>query len=142
MVREWWPHLALAAPLLWWVTACGMPLWVYLLAAFIGLSLTLHRSFDEHRPAEERDARSVTVEASPFWRLLYLGNNFHALHHRRPDLPWFRLRQTHREERAGRSGTANGFAYRGYADICARYLFRPRDTPVHPSAADTRRPPP
>ena len=66
VVREWWPHLALAAALMWWVTAaCGMPLWVYLLAALIGLSLTLHRSFDEHRPAERRDAGSVTVDASP-----------------------------------------------------------------------------
>ncbi len=136
-VREWWPHLALVAALLWWVTAvCGMPLWVYLLAALIGLSLTLHRSFNEHRPAAGRDARSATVEASLFWRLLYLGNNFHALHHRRPDLPWFRLRETHRQECGRRSEPANGFAYRGYADIFARYLFRPRDVPVHPFSAD------
>ena len=143
VVREWWPHLALVALLLWWVTAvCGMAFWVYLLAAFVGLSLTLHRSFNEHRPARGRDSRSVTVEASPFWRLLYLGNNFHALHHRRPDLPWFRLRETHRAECGGRSEAANGFAYRGYADIFARYAVRPRDMPVHPFAADTCRPPP
>ena len=143
VVGEWWPHLALVALLLWWVTAaCGMAPWVYLLAAFIGLSLTLHRSFDEHRPAKGRDAGSVTVEAGLFWRLLYLGNNFHALHHRRPDIPWFRLRQTHRQERGNRSEPADGFAYRGYADILGRFLFRPRDVPVHPFAADTGRPPP
>ena len=141
VAREWWPHLVLVALLLWWVAACGMALWVYLLAAHFGLSLTLHRSFDEHRPAEGRDAGSVTVEAGLFWRLLYLGNNFHALHHRRPDMPWFRLRQTHLEERGGRSEPANGFAYRGYADIFGRYLVRPRDTPVHPFPARAPVPP-
>ena len=142
VVREWWHHLALVALLLWWVTAvCGMPLWVYLFAAFIGLSLTLHRSFNEHRPARGRDARSVTVEASPFWRLLYLGNNFHALHHRRPDMAWFRLPETHRQERGLRPEPANGFAYRGYADIFGRYVFRPRDMPAHPFAAEPDRAP-
>ena len=141
VLREWWHHLALAAVLLWWVSAvCGMPLWVYLLAAYVGLSLTLHRSFDEHRPARGRDAGSVTVEASPVWRLLYLCNNFHALHHRRPDIPWFRLAETYRQERAGRTEPANGFAYSGYADIFARYVFRPRDTPVHPFASQPEAP--
>lgn len=135
VASEWWHHLAFAALLLWWVTAvCGMPLWLYLLAAYIGLSFTLHRSFTEHRPARERDARSATVEASLFWRLLYLGNNFHALHHRRPDIPWFRLLETHREERGAGSGSANGFVFRGYTDISRRYLLRPKDTPVHPYA--------
>lgn len=140
VLREWWIHLSLVAVLMWWVTAaCGMALWVYLLSAFIGQSLTQHRSFHEHRPAPEPDASSITVDASPFWRLLYLGNNFHALHHRRPDLPWFGLGEAHREEFDERSEPANGFAYRGYADIFARYIFRPRDTPVHPLAADTHR---
>ena len=135
VASEWWHHLALVALLLWWVTAaCGMPLWLYLLAAYIGLSLTLHRSFTEHRPARGRDARSATVEASLFWRLLYLGNNFHALHHRRPDMPWFRLLETYRDECGERSGPANGFAFRGYADILGRYLLRPKDMPVHPFA--------
>ena len=142
VLREWGFHLALLALLLWWVTAvCGMPFWVYLLAAVIGMSLTLHRSFNEHRPARGRDARSVTVEASRFWRLLYLGNNFHALHHRRPDIPWFRLLETHRAGCGDRPETADRFAYRGYGDILARYLLRPRDIPVHPFAADTDQPP-
>ena len=137
VVREWWCHLALLALLLWWVTAvCGLPLWLYLLAAQIGLSLTLHRSFTEHRPARGQDARSATIHASLFWRLLYLGNNFHALHHRRPDLPWFRLMETGREGCGEMSDPANGFVFRGYADILALYLLRPRDTPVHPFAAD------
>ena len=139
VVREWWHHLALAALLLWWVTAvCGMALWVYLLAAAVGLSFTLHRSFNEHRPAQGGDTRSVTVDAAPFWRLLYLGNNFHALHHSRPDLPWFRLLETHRQGCGERPQPANGFAYRGYGDILGRYMFRPKDTPVHPFAAESR----
>lgn len=143
LAGEWWHHLALAALLLWWVgEACGMPLWLYLLAAYVGLSLTLHRSFNEHRPARDGRARSVTVDASPFWRLLYLGNNFHALHHRRPDLPWFRLLEAHREEGESDTGPADGFAFPGYADILGRYLFRPRDTPVHPFATGKPAPPP
>lgn len=137
LAGEWLPHLALAAALLWWVTAvCGMPVWLYFLAAYIGLSLTLHRSFSEHRPARDGSTPSVTVEAAPFWRLLYLGNNYHALHHRRPNLPWFRLRAAHREGGGAFSDPADGFAFRGYAEILARYLLRPRDTPLHPFAAD------
>lgn len=134
---DWLPHLALVALLAWWVAACGMPFWLYLLAAYIGLSFTLHRSFHEHRPARGRGGRSATVDASPFWRLLYLGNNFHALHHRRPDLPWYRLRQAQREGGGEPAGPADGFAFRGYGEILLRYLFRPKDAPVHPFAADS-----
>ena len=38
------------------------------------------------------------VAALP-WRLLYLGNNFHALHHERPDVAWYKLAEIYARER-------------------------------------------
>ena len=132
VLREWGPHLVLVAGLLAWLSlVCALPLWLYAVAAYGGLALTLIRSFAEHRPAGRQGARTATVEASLFWRLLFLGNNYHVLHHRRPALPWYRLIQTYRRQRRGRGETV----FDGYSDLFRRYILRPKDSPLHPSAA-------
>lgn len=134
VLREWGPHLALVAGLLAWLSlVCALPLWLYALAAYGGLALTLIRSFAEHHPAAGQEARTATVEASLFWRLLFLGNNYHVLHHRRPALPWYRLISAYRRQREGRDRSE--MVFDGYSDLFRRYILRPKDSPLHPSAA-------
>ena len=131
----WALHLALAAALLAWVAGpCGIPVLDYvLLFAWPGLSLTLLRSFAEHRPAARQAGRSAIVEAGPLARLLFLNNNLHALHHARPDLPWFLLPGLYRRERAAILRGNGGFLFAGgYLEIARRFGLRPRDLPVHP----------
>ena len=136
-MREWVGHMAATVVLLYWVVAvCGIPLWLYALACYIGLAITLQRSFTEHRPADHQNARSVIVEASWFWRMMYLANNFHALHHRAPEMPWFDLRKTYENGRDELTRSTGNFVFQGYSDVFRRYILRPKDAPVHPSATD------
>ncbi len=133
--RAWLLHLALCAPVLVWVTvACGIPVLEYVLVfVWPGLSLTLLRSFTEHRPAGSQDTRSAIVESGPLMRLLFLNNNLHALHHARPDLPWYALPAEYRRRRGDILRTNGGYLFAGgYLEIARRFALAPKDLPVHP----------
>jgi len=64
-----------------------MWVWTYL-GRFVvaGLSLMLVRSFAKHIAANTTLERMTIVEAGSFFSLLFLNNNFHFAHHRRPAL--------------------------------------------------------
>ena len=131
-VRIWASHAALTALLLVWVVGvCGIPLWAYvLLYIYPGTALMLLRSYYEHRPAAEAAERSAIVEAGPLMTLLYLGNNFHALHHERPGMPWYDLPRIYRKERQRLLTENGGFLFAGYGDIVRRFLWRAKDSPA------------
>ena len=125
--RVWALHALALAPVLTWLWVCAIPLWAYaLLFVYPGLSLTLLRSFAEHIASAEPKARTVTVEAGPFFSLLFLNNNLHALHHARPELPWYALPSLARRLPQPR------LSYRGYGELARRFLLRPIHAPVHP----------
>jgi len=127
--RIWALHALALVPVLAWLWACEIPLWAYaLLFVHPGLSLTLLRSFAEHIASAEPEARTVTVEAGPFFSLLFLNNNLHALHHARPELPWFAL------PRLARRLPRPALRYGGYSEIARRFLLHPIHAPVHPLA--------
>lgn len=133
----WLLHVPVLAALLFWLLAiCQIPLWAYvLLFVWPGMSLTLLRSYYEHRPAPSREARSVLIERGGLLGLLFLNNNLHALHHAEPGLAWFELPRVFAARRAELRATGVGYWYRGYGDWFRRYLFRPKDSPVHPGPA-------
>jgi fatty acid desaturase len=125
--RVWALHALALVPVLAWLWACAIPLWAYvLLFIYPGLSLTLLRSFAEHIASADPKARTVTVEAGPLFSLLFLNNNLHALHHARPELPWYALRRLARELPRPR------LRYAGYGEVARRFLLRPVHAPVHP----------
>ena len=131
----WLGHgVAVTAVMLWVVGVCGMHPLLYL-GGFVypGLSLTLLRSFAEHRPAEARAHRSVVVEAHPFWAALFLNNNLHALHHAEPWRPWYQLPARYRRSRSAILEENGGYLLRGYGEVARRYLWRVKDSPEHPS---------
>jgi fatty acid desaturase len=135
--RIWLSHAALTAVLLVWVVGvCGIPLWAYVLFyVYPGTALILLRSYYEHRPAADPAQRTAVVEAGPLMTLLYLGNNFHALHHERPGIPWYELPRTYRAERDRVLAENGGFLFAGYGDIVRRFLWREKDSPLHPGPA-------
>jgi fatty acid desaturase len=133
-LSTWLWHLPLVALVLVWVIGvCGIPLRGYL-ALFVlpGISLTLVRSFAEHKAAHTPLERTAIVEAAPPFALLFLNNNLHYAHHKRPDLPWQALPAYYRAHRRALLDENGGLRYRGYAEILRRFLLRPVDTPVHP----------
>ncbi len=130
-----WSRHALGCALVlgWTIGVCGLSLLDYvLLFAFPGLSLTLLRSYAEHRPDPSPERRTALVEAHPLWALLYLNNNLHAVHHARPGLPWYRLPALYRRQRDHWRARSGDYLLPGYAAIAARHLLRPRDLPLHP----------
>jgi fatty acid desaturase len=132
--RIWLWHLAAVVLVLAWVCGvCGIPWWQYLLLGVLpGTSLTLARSFAEHKAAGTPLERTALVEAGPLLSLLFLNNNLHYAHHQRPDLPWHALPAYYRAHRAQLLRENGGLLYRGYREILRRFLLRPVDTPAHP----------
>jgi fatty acid desaturase len=136
-LRHWAVHVGSVALVLGWATGvCGIPVWAYLLMfAYPGLSLTLLRSFAEHRPGPTQPQRTVIVDSGPLFGLLYLNNNLHAVHHERPDLPWRLIGRRYRAERDAVLARNGGFRYAGYGEIARRFLLKPKDSPAHPGFA-------
>ncbi len=132
-----WPlHLvAVAVTLIWVIGVCRIPFGEYLLLfVYPGVSLTLLRSYAEHRAAEEVGHRTAVVESGPFFALLFLNNNLHVLHHAEPGLAWYALPAAYRRHRDRLLAINDGYLFRGYREIFRRFLLRRRGSPVHPLA--------
>jgi fatty acid desaturase len=133
VLRAWSHHAAgIVLVLAWTSGVCGIPAWLYLAAAYLGLSLLTVRTFAEHQAHETPGARTVIVEAAPFFQLLFLNNNLHYVHHEHPRVPWYRLPALYRARRAEFLAANESYAFGGYWEMIRRYLFH-RKTPVpHP----------
>lgn len=131
----WAVHLAMAAVVLTWVVAvCGMPAWLYALGVvYPSVSLTLMRSYVEHRPGASQDERTAIVEGGPLTQLLFLNNNFHLVHHAKPAVPWYDIPRLYRGERERWLARNAGYRYRSYIEVARRHLLAPKDSPVHPT---------
>lgn len=130
----WLRHLAMLAALLWWLkTSFGVPaLWYLLAISYPAQSLAMIRSYYEHRPAEDHKQRIVLNDAGLIFRILYLNNNLHLVHHDLPSLPWYLLPRVYRARRHAYNARSGGFQIDGYGALMRRYGFRPIDAPVHP----------
>lgn len=133
-VRTWVVHLSLLIAMLWWVNerAGIAPLHYLFGIAYPALSLAMLRSFFEHRPAKLPAHRIVITDAALPWRLLYLNNNYHAVHHDYPGVAWYRIPALYRADREGFLLRNNGFYIPGYCHLLWKYALKPIDTPVHP----------
>ncbi len=133
-VAIWVQHgLAVLALLVWIVAVCKMPFWLYALGfVYVGAALTRLRSYAEHRYADHHDERTAIVENSPLLGLLFLYNNLHVLHHKRPGIPWYRIPRLYRRDRNLLVSLNGGLVYDGYLDVARRYLLTAHDDPRHP----------
>ena len=134
--RAWIIHLLGCALVLAWVVGvCGIPLWQYvLLFVYPGLSLTLLRSFLEHRARDDINERTVIVEAEAPLALLFLNNNLHAVHHEHPGASWYLLPAIYRTDRQRLLRENGGYAFKGYRDVFRRYFLRAKEPVVHPAS--------
>ena len=131
----WLEHLAWCIPVVLWIKlVCGMPLWLYVLTMAIpGTSITLIRSFAEHRAKEPVRSRIALVEKSWILGPLFLFNNLHALHHEAPWVPWYEYLARYRLNRARLIAENEGLVYRSYFEVARRFLLRPHDSVLHPT---------
>ena len=125
--------LGVTAVLYWVLVVCEIPFYLYLLAfVWSGTSLMMIRSFLEHRYDPNGAHRTVFVDGCPLTRLLFLNNNYHWVHHDRPELAWYRIPAAARAERERALAANGGYHYPGYWTIAWRYLFKPWTHPAYP----------
>jgi len=132
--KSWALHIALMVAMLWWVQSkSGIgPLHYLFGIAYPALGLAMLRSFYEHRPAALPVQRIVINHASWPWRLLYLNNNYHLVHHEQPSLAWYRIPAVYNLDRAGFLLRNDDFQTPGYGHLLWNYAFKPVDSPIHP----------
>jgi fatty acid desaturase len=131
-LKVWAVHLPLVALLLWGLDRyTAMPRWHYCLGiAYPALGLAMLRSLYEHRPGVLPAHRTVINEAAAPWRLLYLNNNYHVVHHAYPEVPWYRIPALYAAERAAWQAGNGGFVLPGYGHLIRNFSFKTVDSPV------------
>jgi fatty acid desaturase len=129
----WARHVVAVAVIVAWLVTLRVPLWQYLMACYLSVSVTLLRSYPEHRAVSDDASPNAVIEAGPLMALLFLNNNLHHTHHARPDVAWYRLPSLARSLHSAEDAAGGAGRYRGYADVVRRHLLRPLDGPVHPS---------
>jgi len=139
--RKCWVAFATStAMVLSYLVWCGMPIWQYvLLIAYPSISLSLVRSFCEHQAAEDVGHRTILVEASPFWSLLFLNNNLHIAHHDQPRMAWYHLPAFYAAQKAALVLRNGNYLKLGYVEIFRAYFFRAKEAVPHPNTEWLRR---
>ena len=129
----WGLHLLGVALVLWWLLSFGaMPLWAYCAAAYLGFGLLKIRTYLEHRANVSAKGRSVIIESRGPLAFLFLNNNFHAVHHAHPGVPWYRLPGLYAQNRQAFLRQNGGYVFASYLPVFARYLLRAKDPVAHP----------
>lgn len=141
--RAWLLHaigLAIVLPVI--AYGFGIPLWAYILGpVWLGQSLISVRTFAEHQWSERPDGRTIIIERSPL-AFLFLNNNLHLVHHKSPNVAWYRLPTLFRERREQWISMNNGYVFPGYLALFREYAFKAKEPVVHPAlrrAAETGR---
>jgi len=138
-VWTWMRHfIGVAVVFAWIVGICRIPAVTYVAwVVYPSISLSMIRSFAEHRADADPRWRTAVVESNWFWGLLFLFNNLHVAHHARPRLPWYalpaewaRMRGSVLAEGADRAGMV---FHGGYAEVFRRFLVRPVISVEHPA---------
>jgi fatty acid desaturase len=129
---HWLLHLPGVLVTLWLVNLSALPVWTYLLACYLALSVLKIRTFLEHQAHERASGRSVVIEDRGLLALLFLNNNFHVVHHMYPHVAWYRLPALYRSQRDRFLRRNHGYVFASYAEIFRKFLLRSKDPVAHP----------
>ena len=131
-LKVWAVHLPLVALLLWGLDRyTQLSPWHYCFGiASPALGLAMLRSLYEHRPGALPAHRTVINEAAAPWRLLYLNNNYHVVHHAYPQVPWYKIPALYAADRAAWKAGNGGFVLPGYLYLIRNFAWQVVDSPV------------
>ncbi len=132
IARAWAWHFLGLLPVLALLWTFAVPFWLYLIAAYFGMSLLKIRTYLEHRAFEHSAGRSVIVESRGPLALLFLNNNYHSVHHAHPELAWYDLPAKYRANRENYLARNRDYRYNNYVEIFRAYLFHRKDEVAHP----------
>ena len=110
----------------------GIPVWLYILGpVWLSQALISVRTFAEHQWSERPDGRTIIVERSPL-SLLFLNNNLHLVHHKMPNVSWYRLPALFREKREEWIRMNGGYVFPNYIALFGAFAFKAKEAVVHP----------
>jgi fatty acid desaturase len=132
VMRDWLLHGLGLALVIWIALKTPTPIWALCLGAYIGLALVKIRTFLEHRAHADCHSRTVVIEDRGPLAWLFLNNNLHVVHHLHPGVPWHALPRLYRKNRDRYLQSNQGYHYRSYGEVFARYLLRSKDPVPHP----------
>lgn len=132
ILLAWALHLCGVLVVLWIVSLSPMPIWAYVLAAYLGLGLVKIRTFLEHRAHDRASARTVIIEDRGPLAFLFLHNNLHVVHHMNPAAPWYRLPALYRAGQDTYLARNEAYVYRSYAQVFRAHFLRAKDPVPHP----------
>lgn len=133
VIRAYLLHALGLVPVIGWMAyASTLPVWLYLIAAYVGLSILKVRTFLEHRAHETLQGRSVIIEDRGLLAFLFLNNNYHSVHHAYPGIPWYALPRFYAARREAFLRRNRGYVYATYGEIFRKYFFRRKDPVPHP----------
>lgn len=116
-----------------WLYAFGtISILGYFFACYLALSILKVRTYIEHRAHEITQGRSVIVEDRGPLALLFLNNNFHAVHHAHPNIPWYNLPSAFRAHRARFLVQNNDYYFKNYFAVMKMFLCKEKDVVAHP----------
>ena len=139
VLHGWLVHIPAAALMLAVIWAAPLPLWAYLIGVYLGLAILRIRTFLEHRAHDVARARSVIVEDRGTLALLFLNNNFHAVHHMHPNVAWYDLPPMYHANREHYLRHNDGYHFASYAEVFRRHFWHPKDPVAHPLWSDPDR---
>ncbi|WP_338473483.1 fatty acid desaturase [Pseudomonas sp. MS646] len=134
--RMWVVHVLSVVMVLSWVerySAISAVQYLFLVS-LPALSISMIRSFYEHRPSALPEHRTVINESSGPLSWLFLNLNLHLVHHDLPGLPWFYLPRVYWARRSQWIARNNGYVIHGYFQLLHRHLVNPVDCPRHPAS--------
>ena len=133
IILSWVLHaLGMALVVVWLWGFTQMPVWGWFIAAYLGYGLLKIRTFLEHRAHDLFRARTVIIEDKGPMALLFLNNNFHAVHHMHPAVPWYALPGLYAKNADHYRRRNEGYVFASYAEVFRRYLFKAKDPVPHP----------
>jgi len=136
----WVLHIFGLIPVLYWVMhSSTMPFWAFIVAVYFGHSLLKVRTYLEHRAHEKSAARTVIIEDRGLLALLFLNNNFHAVHHAYPKIVWYKLPAFYQQRRDEFLRRNAAYRYDNYLEIFKHHFLRAKDTVIHPLWSITNR---
>lgn len=116
-----------------------VPLWFWVFVSYAAMGVLKIRTFLEHRAHNKPRGRTVIIDDSGPLALLFLNNNFHAVHHAHPKVAWYKLPRIFETNRHAFLARNFGYYYRGYGQIFARHLLSAKDPVPHPLGSITDR---
>ncbi len=134
----WAAHSVNVVAVILIVFMLDVPVWIYLMACYLAMSLLKIRTYLEHRAHEHSAGRSVIIESRGPLSWLFLNNNLHAVHHAHPQLAWYDLPKKYQSQRENYLSRNRDYRYKSYLSIFAAYLFRRKDDVPHPLARADR----